>query len=166
MNLKWEREHQQLEDLILMAEKKFENAHSQTSIRDIEHTSKIKRQNTNIQTIFTEKRSLESQIANKSKEIEALNLRIQKMQGYHEKQLADLESRAAEEKAKYSESVNSQNELLRAQIEHQEGLEKSYKDLQEKLRMKEKEFNEKTSGKNRELDERGIRIADLEGTVS
>lgn len=41
-----------------MAEKKFENAHSATSIRDIEHTAKSKKQNTSFQTIFAEKRNL------------------------------------------------------------------------------------------------------------
>lgn len=67
MNLKYDKEHQQLNELILMAEKKFENAQSATSIRDIEHTAKTKKQNTSFQSIFAEKRNLENQIANKNK---------------------------------------------------------------------------------------------------
>ena len=46
MNLKYEREHQQLNELILMAEKNFQNAHSATSLRDIEHSAKTKKQHT------------------------------------------------------------------------------------------------------------------------
>lgn len=122
MNLKYEREHQQLNDLILMAEKKFENAHSATSLRDIDHTAKTKKQHTTFQGIFAEKRNLETQIANKNKEIETLNLRIQKMTGYHEKQIADLEKRHAEDTEKFNQSLNAQNSLLKAQVEHQEDL--------------------------------------------
>jgi len=48
MNIKYEREHQQLHDLLVLAEKNYDNAKSQTSIRDIEHNSKLKRQNTNL----------------------------------------------------------------------------------------------------------------------
>jgi hypothetical protein len=68
MNVKYDREHQQLHDLLVLADKNYDNVKSQTSIRDIEH-SKLKRQNTNIQGIINEKRSLENQIKNKNKEI-------------------------------------------------------------------------------------------------
>ena len=63
------------------------------------------------------------------------------MQGYHEKQMADLEKRFSEEKDKYSQSLNAQNELLKAQVQHQQGLEKSFQDLQARLRQKEKDLN-------------------------
>jgi hypothetical protein len=67
MNVKYDREHQQLHDLLVLADKNYDNVKSQTSIRDIEHNSKLKRQNTNIQGIINEKRSLENQIKNKNK---------------------------------------------------------------------------------------------------
>ena len=38
-----------------------------------------------------EKRALESQIANKNREIEALNLRIEKMLGFHKREVSKLE---------------------------------------------------------------------------
>lgn len=80
-----------------MAEKNFQNAHSATSLRDIDHSAKTKKQHTSFEEKIAEKRTLEAQIVNKNKEIEALNLRIQKMQGHHEKQIADLEKRHAED---------------------------------------------------------------------
>jgi septal ring factor EnvC (AmiA/AmiB activator) len=96
MNVKYDREHQQLHDLLVLADKNYDNVRSQTSIRDIEHNSKLKRQNTNIQGIVNEKRSLENQIKSKNKEIEELNLRIQKMEGYHKRDLEQLQTRLGE----------------------------------------------------------------------
>lgn len=58
MNLKYEREHQQLNELILMAEKNFQNAHSATSLRDIEHSAKTKKQHTTFEEKIAEKRNL------------------------------------------------------------------------------------------------------------
>lgn len=54
---------------------------------------------------------------------------------------------------------------MKTQVEHQEDLEQRYKDLQERLRVKEKEWNDKMNLKNKELDEKGIRIANLEGRI-
>lgn len=96
MNVKYDREHKQLNDLLLLAEKNYDNVKSQTSIRDIEHGSKLKRHNTSINNIMLEKRNLENQIKNKNKEIEELNLRIEKMNGYHKRDLEQLQNRLNE----------------------------------------------------------------------
>lgn len=40
--------------------------------------------------IMNEKRSLEGQIQNKNKEIEALNLKVQQMQGLHKRDIEKL----------------------------------------------------------------------------
>jgi hypothetical protein len=41
--------------------------------------------------MIAEKRELEVQIANKNQEIEALNLRIEKMTGFHKREISKLE---------------------------------------------------------------------------
>lgn len=58
------------------------------------------------------------------------------MQGYHEKQIDDLEKRHAEDTEKFKQSLNTQTSLLKAQVEHQEDLERKYKELLERLRLK------------------------------
>jgi len=40
---------------------------------------------------MNEKRNLEKQIMNKNKEIETLNLRIQKLEGFHKREVEKLE---------------------------------------------------------------------------
>lgn len=54
---------------------------------------------------------------------------------------------------------------MKAQVDHQEDLERKYKELQEIVRSKEKEWENKINLKNKELDDKGIRIATLEGKV-
>jgi hypothetical protein len=44
--------------------------------------------------VMNEKRTLESHIANKNKEIEALNLKVQQMHGLHKRDIAKLEDDA------------------------------------------------------------------------
>lgn len=58
MNVKYDREHKQLNDLLLLAEKNYENVQSHTSLRHIEHGSKLKRHNTSVNSIISEKRNL------------------------------------------------------------------------------------------------------------
>lgn len=134
INLKYDREHQQLHDLLALAEKNYDNVRSQTSIRDIEHNSKLKRQNTSIQSIVGEKRSLENQIKNKNKEIEELNLRIQKMEGYHKRDLDQLQARLNEEQVRYKKWLEEQTRTSKAASDENEDLRNQIKNLEKKLR--------------------------------
>lgn len=46
----------------------------------------------NIKELVNEKRNLEKQIENKNKEIEALNLKVQKMEGFNKREVSKLEA--------------------------------------------------------------------------
>ena len=83
--IKYEREHQQLQDLIMLHEKQVENQTSKISMTQIEHIQTVQSKAVDAKKMMAEKRQLETQIANKNKEIEALNLRIEKMTGFHKR---------------------------------------------------------------------------------
>jgi chromosome segregation ATPase len=165
MNIKYDREHQQLHDLLVLAGKNFENAKSQTSIRDIEHNSKLKRQNTSIQGIVTEKRSLENQIKNKNKEIEELNLRIQKMDGYHKRDLEQLQARLAEEQGRYKKWLDDQAKVSKAAADEAEALRDVNRQLEKKLKDEREAADRQLGAKNAEIEEKRLKIAHLEGAV-
>lgn len=165
MNIKYDREHQQLHDLLVLAGKNFENAKSQTSIRDIEHNSKLKRQNTSIQGIVTEKRSLENQIKNKNKEIEELNLRIQKMDGYHKRDLEQLQARLAEEQGRYKKWLDDQAKVSKAAADEAEALRDVNRQLEKKLKDEREAADRQLGTKNAEIEEKRLKIAHLEGAV-
>lgn len=88
--IKYEREHQQLQDLLMLHEKSIESQTSKISMTQIEHTQTLQAKAIDMKQMMAEKRSLESQIANKNKEIEALNLRIEKMMGFHKREVSKL----------------------------------------------------------------------------
>ncbi len=122
MTLKFQAEHKQLNDLIMLHEKNYDNARSQTSIRDIEHGSKLKRHNTSVGLMINEKRNLENQIKNKNKQIEELNLRIQKMELYHKKDIDALNARLAEEQARYKKWLDDQAKVSKQAADDAEAL--------------------------------------------
>lgn len=74
--IKYEREHQQLQDLIMLHEKQVENQTSKISMSQIEYTQTLQSKAVDTRKMIAERRQLETQIANKNREIEALNLRI------------------------------------------------------------------------------------------
>lgn len=151
INLKYDREHQQLHDLLALAEKNYDNVRSQTSIRDIEHNSKLKRQNTSIQSIVGEKRSLENQIKNKNKEIEELNLRIQKMEGYHKRDLDQLQARLNEEQVRYKKWLEEQTRTSKAASDENEDLRNQIKNLEKKLRDERDALERQVATKGQEV---------------
>jgi hypothetical protein len=57
----------------------------------IEHTQTLQIKAFDTKKMIAEKRELEVQINNKNREIEALNLRIEKMVGFHRREVSKLE---------------------------------------------------------------------------
>ena len=163
MNIKYDREH--LHDLLVLAEKNYDNVKSQTSVRDIEHNSKLKRQNTSIQSIVTEKRTLENQIKNKNKEIEELNLRIQKMEGYHKRDIEQLQARLAEEQSRYKKWLDDQAKVSKAAADEADALRDVNRQLEKKLKDEREAFERQIGAKNAEIEERRLKISHLEGAV-
>lgn len=57
----------------------------------IEHNQLLQTRNINMKQLMTEKRNLENTINGKNKEIEALNLKVQQMLGFHKREIDKLE---------------------------------------------------------------------------
>lgn len=58
--------------------------------------------------MVNEKRNLEKQIENKNKEIEALNLKVQKMEGFNKREVSKLEAEIEELKKSHQDWLNRQ----------------------------------------------------------
>ena len=87
-----ERDVAQMRDTVAMHEKHGENLTSKASLTHISHGKTIQQHTIDVKSIMAEKRSLEKQIENKNKEIEALNLKVQKMEGFHSREVHQLEA--------------------------------------------------------------------------
>lgn len=80
-----------MRDQIALHEKNYENQTSKASLTHISHNQQIQQRNLNQKQLIEEKRMLEKQIENKNKEIEALNLKVQKMEGFHKREIQKLQ---------------------------------------------------------------------------
>lgn len=80
-----------MRDQIALHEKNYENQTSKASLTHISHNQQIQQRNFNQKQLIEEKRMLEKQIENKNKEIEALNLKVQKMEGFHKREIQKLQ---------------------------------------------------------------------------
>ena len=86
-----ERDCGQMRDQITMHEKNYENQTSKGTALNISQNDFAQKQTNTHKSLMNEKRTLEKQIQNKNKEIEALNLKVQKLEGYHKKEIQKLE---------------------------------------------------------------------------
>ena len=64
--IKYERQHQQLQDLIMLHEKQIENQTSKASLTHIEHNQLLQTKTIDTKKMINEKRNLETQILNKN----------------------------------------------------------------------------------------------------
>jgi uncharacterized protein HemX len=85
-----ERDVQLMRDQVALHEKNYENQTSKASLTHISHNQQVQKQTLNFKEIINEKRNLEKQIENKNKEIDALNLKVQKMEGFHKREVSKL----------------------------------------------------------------------------
>ncbi len=104
-----ERDTQMMRDQIALHEKNYENQTSKASLTHISHNNQIQQRNVNQKELMLEKRNLEKQIENKNKEIEALNLKVQKLEGFHKREISKLEAENDELKKIHQDWVNRQN---------------------------------------------------------
>lgn len=85
-----ERDVQMMRDQISLHEKNYENQTSKASLTHISHNNQIQQRNVNQKELIIEKRNLEKQIENKNREIEALNLKVQKLEGFNKREVSKL----------------------------------------------------------------------------
>ena len=90
MKIIHERDVAQMKDQVSMTEKHHENLTSKASLTHISHNKQVQQHTFDVKAIMNEKRSLEEQINNKNKEIETLNQRIQKMEGFQRREVNKL----------------------------------------------------------------------------
>ena len=103
-----ERDVAQMRDTVAMHEKHGENLTSKASLTHISHGKTIQQHTIDVKSIMAEKRSLEKQIENKNKEIESLNLKVQKMEGFHSREVKQLEAEVNKLKEQHQEWVDRQ----------------------------------------------------------
>lgn len=82
-----ERDVQLMRDQVALHEKNYENQTSKASLTHISHNQQVQRQVISHKELMQEKRQLEKQIENKNKEIEALSLKLEKMRGFHAREV-------------------------------------------------------------------------------
>lgn len=79
--------------------------------------------------MIAEKRDLELQIANKNREIEALNLRIEKMTGFHKREVAKLEEEINAVKQDHQRWLEQQERETQSWNEERAGLKEKIHQL-------------------------------------
>lgn len=160
-----ERDVQLMRDQVALHEKNYENQTSKASLTHISHNQQVQKQTLNHKELINEKRNLEKQIENKNKEIDALNLKVQKMEGFHKREVAKLEEEVDELKRQHQE-------WLGRQTRENEEWNKERGELREKAHEADMKFKKQVDATDalenrlkKEIDKRNLDIADLKGKI-
>lgn len=100
----------ELKNVVAQREKEIECHTSKASLTHIEHNQLLQTRNLNMKQIMAEKRNLENQIQSKNREIEALNLKVQQMQGLHKRDIEKLEEELDKVKADHDKWLSRQEQ--------------------------------------------------------
>ena len=87
-----DRIQREYKNVIGHREKEIEGHTSKASLTHISHTQLLQNRSINMKQLMEERRNLENTIARKNKEIEALNTKVQQMQGFHKRAIDKLDS--------------------------------------------------------------------------
>lgn len=108
---------------------------------------------------------MEKQIENKNKEIEALNLKVQKMQGLHEREIGKM-------KAEYDELYGKHQDWLNIQTKENEEWNKEKTRLLDEYYKMEQMYKKQVDTTNnlentlkKEIEKKSLEIADLKGKI-
>lgn len=160
-----ERDVQLMRDQIALHEKNYENQTSKASLTHISHNQQLQQRNVNFKELINEKRNLEKQIENKNKEIEALNLKVQKMEGFHKREISKLEAEVDELKKIHQDWLNKQ-------AAENEAWNQERSELKEKAHQTELKFKRQVDATDalenklkKEIEKRNLEIADLKGKI-
>lgn len=160
-----ERDVQLMRDQVALHEKNYENQTSKASLTHISHNQQVQKQTLNFKEIINEKRNLEKQIENKNKEIDALNLKVQKMEGFHKREVSKLQAEVDELKQQHQDWLNRQTK-------DNEEWNKQRSDLKNKAHESELKFKKQVDATDalenklkKEIEKRNLDIADLKGKI-
>ena len=163
--LRYEKEHLQLQDIIAMQDKQFENQTSKVSLTHIQHNSTLEDQALNRKQLEMEKRELEKQIDYKNKEIEALNKNNLLLEGYGKKEMdkyADEVKKLKEQHARYVADSDRQNQdWNREREEYKERIH----GLDVKLQEADDDKRESMEKLQKEIEKHRLKIAAQEGEI-
>lgn len=98
-----------MRDQISLYEKNLENQTSKASLTHISHNNQIQQRNVSQKEVIMEKRNLEKTIENKNKEIEVLNLRLQKLERLQVREVDKLNEEINDLKKIHQDWLNRQN---------------------------------------------------------
>lgn len=160
-----ERDVQMMRDQVALHEKNYESQTSKASLTHISHNQQIQQRNLTQKELINEKRNLEKQIENKNKEIEALNLKVQKMDGFHKREIDKLEKEIDELKKQHQNWLDTQ-------IKENEDWTKERSELKERAHELDLKFKKQVDATealenklNKELEKKNIEISELKGRI-
>lgn len=151
-----ERDIQIMRDQIAMYEKHYENQTSKASMTHIEHNTKFQNSNQTQKSLMLEKRNLQKQIENKNKEIETLNLRIQKLEGYQRREVEKLEAEVNQLKEQHQKWLNNQQKQNEEWARERSELKDRAHENDLKYKRQVDATNELENKLNKEIEKRNI----------
>ena len=160
-----ERDVAQMRDTVAMHEKHGENLTSKASLTHISHGKTIQQHTIDVKSIMAEKRSLEKQIENKNKEIESLNLKVQKMEGFHSREVKQLEAEVNKLKEQHQEWVDRQARENEDWNEERSQLKERAHELDLKLKRQIDASESEKEQLRKTIEKKSNDIADQKGTI-
>ena len=160
-----ERDLAQMRDQVAMHEKNYENQTSKGTAIHISTNNLMQKQSMTHKELMNEKRSLEKQIENKNKEIEALNLKIQKMEGFQKREVQKLEDEIVKLKNTHQDWVDKQTEESEDWNRERGELKERAHQLDLKLKRQIDASNEQEDKLKKDLENKRMEIADLKGSI-
>ncbi len=108
---------------------------------------------------------MEKQIDNKNKEIEALNLKVQKMEGFHKREVGKLEDEIAELKNKHQTWLDTQTRESEEWAKEKTRLQDEYYKMEQNYKKQVDATNDLENRLRKEIEKRNLEIADLKGKI-
>ena len=115
--------------------------------------------------VMAEKRHLETQILNKNKEIESLNLKVQQMLGLHKRDIDKLEQEVQKLKEEHNAWLVRQEKETNDWHEERNELNNKIESLNKKIASNKKQADDKQHQLTASNNEKGLQIARLQGLV-
>ena len=160
-----ERDVAQMRDLITMHEKQSDNMGSKNTLTHISHNNQVQQHTLDVKKINEERRNLETQIANKNKEIESLNLTIQKIKGHHARDISKLEEEVSKLKDQHQAWVERQTKENEDWNEERSALKERAHELDLKMKRRLDAFEEEREKLKKAIENKNEKIAELEGSI-
>ena len=115
--------------------------------------------------LMNEKRNLENTINNKNKEIETLNLKVQKMTGFHDRAISKLEDQLDEVKKQHTRWLERQEKETAEWCAERKELNEKIDNLNKSIQDIKRKNQERENKLTEDVNQKGLEIAELKGTI-